>query len=695
MGSSDLIVKAGAFARLPIFLAAIYFSWPLAISSQSTTLQSITVTQILDLGAPITTLGIGALRQFTATGNYSDGSTQYLTQAVTWSSASPSIATVSPLGLVTGVAPGTVAISAASGNVTGSSSLTVVVQIFTGVAITPAASWSMQAGQTFQFAATAEFGEYENGVVQDVTAAATWTSSAPTVASVNSTGLVAAAGAGSATISATYSTSGATFTGMTTVNVSSTPPANLGQWSQPYQLGFAAIHAAMLYTGNVLFFGYPTGRNGGPSPARVWNPGTDIATDLTLPFPIDIFCGGQSFLPDGSLLVVGGLNDALKPADAGTYNTTIFNPSTNAWSQGPAMNYARWYPTAVPMPDGTILVASGVNETGTWNQVVMESYNPTTNSWTVLPSSANISGTPDLYPLMTVLGSGNVLYSAPRRNTQTFNSSTNTWSFVANRNSGFRYHAGVALLPNSQKVLVVGGANANNANGIPQVTNEVIDFSVPNPVWTNASPLNIARYDMNLIYLADGNLLAVGGNQSQHYQDPVEQPELYNTATGRWTLMAPQVGTRGYHSTALLLPDGRVVSAGSDSGASTQNSYEIYSPPYLFEGPRPSIISAPASITYGQAFTITTPDAANIASVAIIRPGATTHANHMDDQRYVDLSWTEQSDQLTVTAPASPNNAPPGYYMLVVVNSHGVPSIMPFVQLQANTSAIRRSGRQR
>ncbi|HTU40479.1 MAG TPA: galactose oxidase-like domain-containing protein [Candidatus Aquilonibacter sp.] len=694
MGSSNLIVRAAAFAWQPIFLAAI-LSWPLGISGQSPTLQSITVTQILDLGTPITTLGVGAVRQFTATGNYSDGSTQYLTQAVTWSSASPNIASVSSVGLVTGVAPGTVTISAASGNITGSSSLTMVAQIFTGLALTPAGSWSVQVGQTLQFAATAEFGEYENAVVQDVTAAATWTSSAPTVANVSPTGLVTAASPGSTTVSATYSTPGSTFTATTAVNVSSTPPANVGQWTRPYQLGFAAIHAAMLYTGNVLFFGYPTGRNGGPSPARLWNPETDIATDLTLPFPIDIFCGGQAFLPDGRLLVVGGLNDALKPADAGTYDTTIFDPIANAWSQGPTMNYARWYPTAVPMPDGTILVASGVNENGTYNQVVMESYNPTTNSWTALPSSANISGTPDLYPLMTVLGSGNILYSAPRPNSQTFNPSTNSWSSVAKRNSGFRFHAGVALLPNSQKVLIVGGATTNTATASPQATSEVIDFSVPNPVWTNTSPLNIARYDMNLVYLADGNLLAVGGNQSQHYQDPVEQPELYNTGTGRWTLMAPQVGTRGYHSTALLLPDGRVVSAGSDSGGSTQNSYEIYSPPYLFKGARPSITLAPASITYGQAFALRTPDAANIAGVAIIRPGATTHANHMDDQRYVDLTWTTHSGELTVTAPTSPNDAPPGYYMLVIVNSRGVPSIMPFVQLQATTSAIRLSRPQR
>lgn len=391
---SNPIAKTSAFARQLVLLAAILVSWPTIVlaanPSSQPTLQSITVTQILDPDVA-TTLGVGAVRQFTATGNYSDGSTQYLTQAVTWSSASPSIATVSPIGLVTAVAPGTVVISATSGSITGTSSLTVVTAKLTAVALTPASSWSMEVGQTQQFAATAQFGD---ATIQDVAASAKWTSSAPKVATVSSAGLVTAISTGTAKISASYSTS----EGITIVTVSTTAPANVGQWSQPYQLGIPAIHAALLHTGEVLFFAYPTGRSGGPSPARLWNPATNALTDLTLPFPIDIFCSGLSFLPDGRLLVVGGTNDALHPVDAGTFDVTIFDPATNTWSQGPALNYARWYPTTVPMPDGTILALSGQNENGTSAQKAMESYNVTTNTWTVLPSSADIPGTPDLYP---------------------------------------------------------------------------------------------------------------------------------------------------------------------------------------------------------------------------------------------------------------------------------------------------------
>src|SRR5208282_3455019 len=123
----------------------------------------------------------------------------------------------------------------------------------------------------------------------------------------------------------------------------------------------------------------------------------------------------------------------------------------------------------------------------------------------------------------------------------------------------------------------------------PTNTTEIIDFSSATPAWSYATPMNIARYNANLVYLADGTLLTVGGNQNSSYEQPVEQPELYNPTIGQWTLMAPQVGQRGYHSTAVLLPDGRVISAGSDSKQPLENTYEIYSPPYLFNGPRPTI----------------------------------------------------------------------------------------------------------
>jgi hypothetical protein len=181
--------------------------------------------------------------------------------------------------------------------------------------------------------------------------------------------------------------------------------------------------------------------------------------------------------------------------------------------------------------------------------------------------------------------------------------------------------------------------------------------------------------------------LAVGGGGGWgEYTNPIFAPELYNPATGQWTVMASQAIQRTYHSTAVLLPDGRVISSGSDNGAFTEMTYEIYSPPYLFNGAQPVIQSAPTSLTYGSTFSITTSNASSITGVALVHPGATTHADDFD-QRYVPLSFTVGSGTITATAPANGSLAPPGYYMLVIVNSSGVPSVMPFLQLSSGTAA--------
>src|SRR5262249_10333236 len=147
--------------------------------------------------------------------------------------------------------------------------------------------------------------------------------------------------------------------------------------------------------------------------------------------------------------------------------------------------------------------------------------------------------------------------------------------------------------------------------------------------------------------------------------------ELWNPTTKTWTTMASEARAREYHSTAMLLPDGRVLVAGS--GHNFANSYadysaEIYSPAYLFKGARPTITSSPGTLAYGSSFFVGTPDGASIASVSLIRNGAVTHSFNTD-QQFIPLSFTQTAGGLTVQAPPDANTAPPGYYMLYVVNS--------------------------
>jgi hypothetical protein len=665
--------KLSRAAQLLVILALTFSAY----SAYSQTLVSIAVAQVYDPNVS-TLLPEYQTRQFTATGTYSDGSMQYLTQQVAWTSSDTTIATVTPtMGLATATGVGTANIIATLSGIQGSSSLTTIAATLTGVVITPAA-WTMQSGTALQFKATATFG---GNTIFDETQSSKWASSNTGVATVSATGLVTAVAAGTATITAVYSTR----KGSDLITVTSTAPPNLGMWSQPQNLGISAIHMALLNTGKVLTFEYPTGRNGGPTPARLLDPVAGTVTDVTLPWPIDIFCAGTSFLYDGRLLVSGGLDDFHYPADSGIANTTFFDPTTNTWSQGPMMNLTRWYPTTVPMPDGTILSASGTANDGVHIQYEMESYSPFTNTWTLLSNQSAWMPQPnDTYPLLTELPNGKLFYSAPRISNlggELYDPKAQTWTFVANLNWGPRGHAATVLIPKSKQVLIVGGGAAKNGNGEPTATTEIIDFSQANPQWVYGPSMNIARYDMNLLYLADGSLIAVGGNQNSEYSNPVFQPEILNPKTGVWTLGPPQVGTRAYHSTAVLLPDGRVISAGSDAGIALENTYEIYSPSYMFAPSRPQITFSPKTAIYGKTFHITSPQASTITRVALIRAGATTHAVHMDDQYYVDLTWTVSGTTMTVNSPTTSNAIPPGYYMLVIIDQNNIPSVMPFIQL--------------
>ncbi len=468
-------------------------------------------------------------------------------------------------------------------------------------------------------------------------------------------------------------------------------PSTAGQWAGP--VNFCAFpclvgsDAAVLNTGKVLFYYYPA-KGKFNSQAMLLDPATGQLTDVSLPVSGDIFCSGLTIVPNGKVVVTGGNVmvghcSANAASGCGTSTTMIFDPATSTWATGQNMNYARWYPSSVELTDGTFLEVSGTDATGTLVQTPLESYNYTTGKWTTLAASANLPvSVQQVYPRLSLLPSGKVFLSSPAARNYLFDPGTNSWAFVANSNFGYRYYAPHVLLPGQQKILVAGGSPSRTNGGTTSTaTAEVIDMSVAQPKWSYTGAMTYGRYNESLVLLADGTVLAVGGGSGGgKYTNPVLTPELYDPKTGLWSLMAAQQIQRTYHSTAVLLPDGRVISAGSDNGASTEVTYEIFSPPYLFSGARPVIQSAPASVTYNAKFNITTASAATITRVALMRPSATTHADDFD-QRYVDLTFTRGAGTIQATAPANGSQAPPGYYMLVIVNSNGVPSVMPFVQL--------------
>jgi hypothetical protein len=194
------------------------------------------------------------------------------------------------------------------------------------------------------------------------------------------------------------------------------------------------------------------------------------------------------------------------------------------------------------------------------------------------------------------------------------------------------------------------------------------------------------RSFFNLVTLPDDSVLAVGGETDKNggnIGNAVYAAELWSPQTHAWTTMASMHTPREYHSTALLLPDGRVVVSGmgADFGNVTdEKTAEFYSPPYLSKGARPVITQAPSQIQYNTNFFVATPDGATIASATLIRTGAVTHFFDQNT-RFVPVAFQPTTGGLTVSAPVNANMAPPGYYMLFIVNSNGVPSVAPILRV--------------
>ena len=248
-------------------------------------------------------------------------------------------------------------------------------------------------------------------------------------------------------------------------------------------------------------------------------------------------------------------------------------------------------------------------------------------------------------------------------------------------------HSSVMYAPD--KFMKSGTSATSDAPFWPAAdTTYVLDMTLPQPAWSETASMAYPRSYHTLTILPDGNVLATGGNQST---DPFDQTqavypaELWSPSTKSWTVMASMSVPRFYHSIALLLPDGRVLVAGGGrfggGAADDKLNAQIYSPPYLFKGARPSITSAPNLISYNSSFSVGTASATTIAKVSLIPLGSVTH--HFNaNQRIVTLPFGVAGSTLSVQAPANANLAPPGYYMLFIVDSNGVPSIASVVRLQ-------------
>ncbi|KAF2721404.1 copper radical oxidase [Polychaeton citri CBS 116435] len=489
----------------------------------------------------------------------------------------------------------------------------------------------------------------------------------------------------------------------------------VGQWGSLFDLKNVAVHASLLPTGKILYWGRrsnpkdtnPASLNEHFTKAFLLDPSTgESKATATQPKSfgstaegVNVFCSGHSLQPDGTLLVVGGhLFDG-----QGVNQASVYNPQADTWSAKPPMNDGRWYPSALTLPDGSVLSISGSflfrNETGQTSNVT--NINPQilrSNSWVPMPSPPN--NVLLLFPRLHLDPSGRVFMAGPQEQSQFLDvnaaGGVGTWTTNGpKRSAGAREYA-PSVMYESGKVMYIGGGN--NPDGKPTKVTEFIDLNAAKPEWTTSAStdMQFARRQHNATVLPDGTVLVTGGTQGAGFNSldvgmPVRRAELWNPSTKTWIQMAEESADRCYHAIALLLPDGQVLSAGggeySPNNDGNPNAVkdsltnaQLFKPPYLFKGARPTISSAPSEINYGQKFEITTGTSDLIARVSWVRLGSVTHSCNMN-QSLMFLNFQQQSSKVIVQAPANSNLAPPGHYMVFLLSQQGVPSIAPIIRI--------------
>jgi PKD repeat protein len=436
-------------------------------------------------------------------------------------------------------------------------------------------------------------------------------------------------------------------------------PAESGSWTAPFAWPIVALNIALLPTGKVLAWGH----GGDP---QVWNPATGDFTQVAE--PAELFCSGLTLLGDGRVLVSGGhITNG-----HGLPDINIFDPSSESWSRSTPMQRGRWYPSNTTLAGGEVVILAGKDQDG------VRVPDPEVWSSGGLRVLSTASRPLPYYPRAFLAPNGKLFYAGEEQTSRYLDpTGTGSWTTVDDRLYGVRDY-GAAVMYDAGKILYVGGGRTTN-------TAEIIDLNSATPAWQWTGSMASPRRHLNATVLPTGEVLVTGGSSGTAFNDvalAVHTAELWNPASGTWKTLASNSVNRTYHATSLLLPDGRVLHSGSGDGAGAPNerNAELFSPPYLFRGARPVITGAPTQVAWGTSFRVTTPDAADISKVSLIRLGAVTHAFDMN-QRFQSLSFDRQSGALSIAMPSSRNRTPPGHYLLFLLNGNGVPSVAKIVKV--------------
>jgi hypothetical protein len=528
------------------------------------------------------------------------------------------------------------------------------------------------------------------------------------------------------------------------------PPAEpngvKGKVSPIYTWDLMPIHAALMPNGKVFAWGGGNDYNKDTN-LTVWDPalgeGPNARTRIYYTNG-NLFCAGFSHLPDGKLLIAGGhWNNFVGVPNANIFDSATpdisqaLNPTTSMYAEklpnavgnprgdkdfDPTLYYkdpkhtGRWYPSTTPLANGEIMVSEGYSSILSVTNNLPEVWQSNSGGgWRAL-DNAKITdvGALSYYPFMYPRPNGEVVRIGPEATMYAFTTNgTGAVRKLNRRPDNITRDYGSAAMFAPGKILLVGGNGGDGAGIDPLNTGVVVDITTDQPTVTPTAKMAYPRRHLSTTVLPTGDVLISGGSSGEgHNKAPYAVAmELYKVASNSFKTLANINTGRGYHSVALLLPDGRIMIGGGGSCGQCQtngdqNNVEYFKPPYLFKSDggtgqievtsRPEINTITNStgtpmdlntgIGYGQNLKLTT--TGKIARVTMIKLGAVTHARNFD-QNFNQLAKVSNTfdagintSSLTVTMPSEPAWATPGHYMVFAIDTDGVPSIAKIIRLQ-------------
>ncbi|MFF5295191.1 discoidin domain-containing protein [Paractinoplanes globisporus] len=495
-------------------------------------------------------------------------------------------------------------------------------------------------------------------------------------------------------------------TSMAEVNVlgaSGSVSPKRGTWSAPVGFPLIPVAAALLPNGKVLTWSAYApdtyvGGDGLRTLTATYDPATGVVTQRTVAETgHDMFCPGISVLPDGRVIVTGGNSNT---------KTSIYDPQTDAWTDGGDMTIGRGYQASVTLGSGKVFTIGGswsgpVGGTGTNPHKAGEVWT-VDQGWHALPGA-------DVTPMLTndnnTLGDtrkdnhawlfawkgDRILQAGPSKKMNWYTVDGDGSVTTAGTRGGDDAMNGSAVMFDTGKILTLGGAPSYQ-NSDATADAHLVTINDDGTVSSRqVGSMANTRTFQNSVALPDGKVLVIGGmNYSVPFSDDtsVLNAELWDPTSEQFTTMATMTIPRNYHSVALLLPDGRVFSAGGGlcgTGCATNHfDGQTFTPPYLLNADgsaasRPTIEDAPSALANGASFTVKTDRA--VTGFSIIRMGTATHSVDTD-QRRLSLSPTLGSDgTYKLTIPADPGVAVPGYWMLFALDAKGVPSVAKTIHI--------------